>query len=115
MNWFEGITTIREADKLKRALANRLHPDKGGSAEYFREMLEQYNELVTAIRLRRSHITAVIHSPAPRDGHHEAHEETGGDGDSNAVDPQWHDWVDQGIDLLARDVASIIKSMIRKR
>ena len=42
MKYFEGCTTIEEVKTRFRDLAKRLHPDAGGDAAEFRDMMDEY-------------------------------------------------------------------------
>lgn len=63
MKYFKNITTPEELKKQFRALSIKLHPDRGGNAEDFREMMAEYmaiskdfdraKELAEAKELRR--------------------------------------------------------------
>lgn len=63
MKYFFNITTVEELKKQFRALSIKLHPDRGGNAEDFREMMAEYmaiskdfdraKELAEAEELRR--------------------------------------------------------------
>lgn len=63
MKYFNNITTVEELKNQFRALSIKLHPDRGGNAEEFREMMAEYmaiskdfdraKELAEAKELRR--------------------------------------------------------------
>ena len=42
MKYFSNITTPEELKKQFRSLSIKLHPDRGGNAEEFREMMAEY-------------------------------------------------------------------------
>lgn len=42
MKYFKNITTPEELKKQFRALATKLHPDRGGNAEEFKKMMSEY-------------------------------------------------------------------------
>lgn len=42
MKYFSNITTVEELKKQFRALSIKFHPDRGGNAEEFREMMAEY-------------------------------------------------------------------------
>lgn len=46
MKYFNNITTPEELKKQFRALSIKLHPDRGGNAEEFKNMMAEYSEIV---------------------------------------------------------------------
>lgn len=46
MKYFKNITTVEEIKKQFRAYCVSMHPDKGGDAEEFKEMMSEYNGII---------------------------------------------------------------------
>ncbi|HVZ39954.1 MAG TPA: hypothetical protein VHI13_11810 [Candidatus Kapabacteria bacterium] len=57
LRYFAGVRTLKDARRLYRELARRLHPDTpDGHAEWFKEMAEEYEAVTQALRSRRGEI-----------------------------------------------------------
>lgn len=63
MNYFEGITDLEKAKQRYRELAKRLHPDKGGTANEFQKMQEEYRLLLMGLQQNRKGVTRNQTSP----------------------------------------------------
>lgn len=60
LRYFDGVRTLKDARRLYRELAKRLHPDNRttGNDAWFKEMATEYERVIEALRARRK---AVVH------------------------------------------------------
>jgi curved DNA-binding protein CbpA len=56
MKYFQNITDLEQAKKRYRMLAMELHPDKGGSAIEFQQLLDEYKILLNDFQNRQKKI-----------------------------------------------------------
>lgn len=53
MKYFAGCATLRELKDRRNLCVRALHPDRGGNADQFREMEEQFSEAVAGLQQKR--------------------------------------------------------------
>ncbi len=64
MKYFNNINDVEQAKQHYRTLAKQLHPDKGGTAQEFQKLQEEYKSALLQIQENRNVVSSPPQTPS---------------------------------------------------